>query len=71
MAEPGAEHRGWELREQMPGCGTALKGPKDYEILATPERLTVCGYDERGAMYGLCNLEARMNLPRGRSCPRI
>ena len=52
-------------REQMPGCGTALKGPKDYEILATPERLTVCGYDERGAMYGLYNLEARMRSPRG------
>jgi hypothetical protein len=49
-------------REQLPECGTALKGPKDYEIVATPERVTVCGYDERGAMYGLYNLEARMNL---------
>lgn len=49
-------------RDQLPGCGTTLKGPKDYEILATPQRLTVCGYDERGAMYGLYNLEARMNL---------
>ena len=58
-------------RGQMPGCGTALKGPKDYEILATPERLTVCGYDERGAMYGLYNLEARLNSARGPSCPRI
>ena len=49
-------------RDQLPDCGTALKGPKDYEIVATPQRLTVCGYDERGAMYGLYNLEARMNL---------
>ncbi len=49
-------------REQLPGCGTALKGPKDYEITVAPERVTVCGYDERGAMYGLYNLEARMNL---------
>ena len=49
-------------RDQMPGCGTVLKGPKDYEIVATPERLVVCGYDERGAMFGLYNLEARMNL---------
>ncbi|MFA7173297.1 MAG: hypothetical protein WC340_07760 [Kiritimatiellia bacterium] len=49
-------------RDQLPGCGTKLKGPKDYEIIATPERVTVCGYDERGAMYGLYNLEARMNL---------
>ena len=56
-------------REQIPGCGTTLKGPKDYEILATPERLTVCGYDERGAMYGLYNLESRMNLREGPFLP--
>jgi hypothetical protein len=49
-------------RAQMPECGTALKGPKDYEIVVAPERVTVCGYDERGAMFGLYNLEARMNL---------
>ena len=49
-------------REQLPGYGAALKGPKDYEIVAVPGRLTVCGFDERGAMYGLYNLEARMNL---------
>lgn len=49
-------------RDQLPGCGEALKGPKDYEIIAGPERLLVCGYDERGAMFGLYNLEARMNL---------
>ena len=40
---------------QLPGCGTTLKASKDYEIVATPERLVVCGYDERGAMYGLYN----------------
>lgn len=57
-------------REQMPGCGTALRGPKDYEIVVTPERVTVCGYDERGAMYGLFNLEARMNLREGPFVPR-
>ncbi|MDD4870980.1 MAG: hypothetical protein PHR77_10505 [Kiritimatiellae bacterium] len=56
-------------RDQLPGCGTALKGPKDYEIVATPKRLTVCGYDERGAMFGLYNLEARMNLREGPFLP--
>jgi hypothetical protein len=56
-------------RDQLPGCGTTLKGPKDYEITATPEHLTVCGYDERGAMYGLYNLEARMNLREGPFLP--
>lgn len=49
-------------REHLPGCASELKGPKDYEIATAPERLIVCGFDERGAMYGLYNLEARMNL---------
>ncbi|MEO6807749.1 MAG: hypothetical protein ABI353_01370, partial [Isosphaeraceae bacterium] len=49
-------------RDQLPGAGGSLKGPKDYEIVVTPERVVVCGFDERGAMFGLFNLEARMNL---------
>jgi len=49
-------------RDQMSGCGTELKNPKDYQIAVSPERIVVCGYDERGAMFGLYNLEARMNL---------
>ena len=49
-------------REQLSGCGDALKGPKDYRLSVTPERVTVCGFDARGAMFGLYNLEARMNL---------
>ncbi len=49
-------------RDQLTGCGAALKGPKDYEIIVEPERILVCGYDERGVMFGLYNLEARMNL---------
>lgn len=49
-------------REQLPECGKTLKNPKDYEIIVTPEQITVCGCDERGAMFGLYNLEARMNL---------
>ena len=57
-------------REQMPGCGEELQGPKDYEIVVTPERVTVCGYDESGAMYGLFHLEARMNLRGGPFLPR-
>ncbi len=56
-------------RDQLPGCGTSLTSPKSYEIIATPERITVCGYDERGAMYGLYNLEARMNLREGPFLP--
>ncbi len=48
--------------EQIPGCGLTLKTPKSYEIVVTPERIIVCGYDERGTMFGLYNLESRMNL---------
>ncbi len=57
-------------RDQMPGCGENLKGRKDYQILVTPGRVAVCGYDERGAMYGLFNLEARMNLREAPFLPR-
>ncbi|MEB2359918.1 MAG: hypothetical protein HUU41_11780 [Bryobacteraceae bacterium] len=49
-------------REQLPGCGESLKGPKDYRIAVSPGRIIVCGYDERGAMYGLFDIERRMNL---------
>ncbi|MGI6460228.1 MAG: hypothetical protein ACOX5J_09060 [Candidatus Hydrogenedentales bacterium] len=56
-------------RDQLPGCGAALSGPKDYAISVTPGRVLVCGYDERGAMFGLYNLEARMNLREGPFLP--
>jgi hypothetical protein len=56
-------------REQLPGCGLSLRKPKDYEIQVTPSRITVCGYDERGTMFGLYNLEARMNLRGGPYLP--
>lgn len=49
-------------RKQLPGCGLTLKKPKDYEIVVTPDRILVCGHEECGAMYGLYNLESRMNL---------
>jgi len=49
-------------RDQLPGCGAELVRRKDYQIVVSDRRIAVCGYDERGAMYGLYNLEARMNL---------
>ncbi|MBQ2632515.1 MAG: hypothetical protein IJG13_22780 [Kiritimatiellae bacterium] len=49
-------------RNQLPAFGEKLSGPKDYRLAVTPGRVMVCGFDERGAMFGLCNLEARMNL---------
>lgn len=57
-------------REQMPGCGAALSGPKDYQILVSPDRIAVCGFDQRGAMYGLYNLEERMDLRQAPFLPR-
>jgi hypothetical protein len=55
---------------QLPGCGPALKGPKDYRLLVTADRILVCGFDERGAMYGLYNLQARMSLREAPILPR-
>lgn len=49
-------------REQLPGCGLTLKAKKDFEITSSSHQIIVCGYDECGAMFGLYNLEARMNL---------
>ncbi len=57
-------------KEQLPGCGNALKGPKDYEIQVTPGRIVVCGFDERGAMFGLYNLESRMNMREAPFLPK-
>lgn len=57
-------------REDLPGCGESLKASKDYRLLVTPGRIVVCGFDERGAMYGLYNLEHRMNLRESPYLPR-
>lgn len=57
-------------RDQLPGCGLTLKNPKDYEIQVTSDRIIVCGFDERGTMFGLYNLEARMNLREAPFLPK-
>jgi hypothetical protein len=49
-------------REDLPGCGLSLNKPKDYEIKVVKDKVIVCGFDDRGAMHGLFNLEKRMNL---------
>ena len=56
-------------RKQIPGCGATLRRKKSYEIRVTRERIVVCGYDERGAMFGLYHLESRMNLREGPFLP--
>lgn len=48
--------------EQLPSFARELKNSKDYGLYTTPQSVTVCGYDDKGAMHGLYNLEARMNL---------
>ena len=57
-------------REHLPGIGTALENPKDYEIRVSGDRIVVCGYDDAGVMHGLFNLEARMNLREGPFLPQ-
>lgn len=54
----------------LPGCGTSLTGTKDYQIVVAPEQIVVCGYDDLGAMYGLYNLEERMDLREAPFLPR-
>lgn len=46
----------------LAGCGAQLSRPKDYQLIASPQSIVVCGFDEPGAMNGLYNLEARMSL---------
>jgi hypothetical protein len=76
---PRASLAGWQTidraivagtREQMPGCGAALATRKDYRITVSENRIAVCGFDERGAMYGIYNLEARMDLRQAPFFPR-
>lgn len=57
-------------RDQLPGCGGALKQSKDYQIIATPQHAVVCGYDESGAMYGAYNLQERFSLREAPILPR-
>jgi hypothetical protein len=77
--ESQASLAGWEKRDgtivaatrrELPGCGNSLTGSKDYQILVTPKHIVVCGYDELGAMYGLYNLEERMDLREAPFLPR-
>jgi hypothetical protein len=57
-------------RADLPGCGDSLTGSKDYAIRVSGEQVMVCGYDELGAMYGLYNLEERMDLREAPFLPR-
>lgn len=57
-------------KDQLHGYGTTLKKSKDYEIQVAPGFILVCGYDERGAMFGLYYLEARMNLREAPFLPK-
>ena len=70
---------GWETvpqtivvgtRKLLPGCSAELTHSKDYQLIASPDRLVVCGHDERGAIAGLHNLEARMNLREAPFLPK-
>lgn len=57
-------------RTEMTGCGGRLDATKDYRIIAGPERIAVCGFDDRGAMYGLYNLIMRFRLREAPILPR-
>jgi len=54
----------------LPNIGESLQGSKDYEIRVSPSRIAVCGFDDRGVMFGLYNLEERMTLREAPFLPR-
>jgi hypothetical protein len=49
-------------RRELPELGAGLSVPRSYRLVAAPERIVVCGYDERGAAQGSYYLEDLMNL---------
>lgn len=57
-------------RDRMPGIGEALAGSKDYQITVADQTIGVCGFDERGAMFGLYNLIMRFNLREAPFLPK-
>ncbi len=57
-------------REDMPGCGDRLKASKDYRIQVSGDAIAVCGFDDRGATYGLYNLIMRFRLREAPYLPR-
>ncbi len=57
-------------RERMPGCGDGLTASKDYQITVAGDSVAVCGFDDRGAMYGLYNLMMRFSLREAPYLPR-
>jgi hypothetical protein len=48
-------------REDLPGVDAGLTTPRSYRLVCAPERIVVCGYDERGAAQGSFYLEDLMN----------
>ncbi|MGA3189191.1 MAG: hypothetical protein ABSF22_18965 [Bryobacteraceae bacterium] len=57
-------------RRELSDCAQGEGAPKDYSLIVTASRIVVCGFDERGAMYGLYNLESRIGLRGAPYFPR-
>jgi hypothetical protein len=57
-------------RDKLPGYGDSLKATKDYQIVVSGNTVIVCGFDDRGAMYGLYNLIMRFKLREGPYLPK-
>lgn len=57
-------------RDKLPDQGAMLKSAKDYRLSVSNETVTVCGFDESGAMFGLYNLIMRFSLREAPFLPR-
>lgn len=47
---------------ELPALGQGLSVPKSYRLVVAPQRIVICGQDDRGAAQGSYYLEDRMNL---------
>ncbi|MBP1994839.1 hypothetical protein [Paenibacillus eucommiae] len=48
--------------EELPELGKELEKPRSYRLVASPDRILICGKDERGVGQGSYYLEDLMNL---------
>ena len=52
-------------QQELPGAGAGLTTPRSYHLQCAPQRIVVCGRDERGAAQGSYYLEDLMNRREG------
>jgi hypothetical protein len=52
-------------KAELPDLGGSLTVPRSYRLLVLPQRIVICGHEDRGTGQGSYYLEERMNLRAG------